>query len=140
MSIIEIPYNIYRLSFNYGQVLVVVMGERSELSYSVYISMSYKILVVTCISSYDMLFTLYISYQYLPYPYVPYPSLSFTTLCILSSLSSIVPICSAYYIPYRFSMCDCFVNVLLCVDYMKITVFIACMFVPCGIIPMSNVI
>lgn len=62
------------------------------------------------------------------------------TLCVFSSSSSIVPIYRAYYIPYRFYMCDCFVNVLLCVDYMKITAFIACISVLCGIIPMSNVL
>lgn len=62
------------------------------------------------------------------------------TLYILSSSFYIVPICRTYYIPYHLSMCDCFMNVLLCVDYMKITTFIACIFVLCGIIPVSNVL
>lgn len=67
-------------------------------------------------------------------------SILYDTMCpfFVIYYCSHIPICRAYYIPYRFSMCDCFVNVLLCVDYMKITVFIACISVLCGIIPMSN--
>lgn len=60
------------------------------------------------------------------------------TLCVLSSSSAVAPICRTYYIPYRLSMCDCFVNASLCVDYMKITAFIACISALCGIIPISN--
>lgn len=125
MSIIEIPYiyNNNRLSFNYGQVLVVIMGERSELSYSMYLSMSYKIIMVIYLSLGDMLFTLYVLCPSILCLSLLCPSIPLLIPYILSSSLTIIPICRAYYIPYRLSMCDCFVNALLYVDYVKITLY-----------------